>query len=108
MEVTGDATLGGYFAQHARPPAFEGSDGEAYSAEFYCDGEPTEDGRYGAAVLFVRWPKGGEEPVGHLETEYLSFGATVEEARSKLGELTLHEVKRHLDRLIERRREITW
>ena len=37
----GDAnTLGGYMAVHARPAAFEGSDGASYSAEIVTDPAP--------------------------------------------------------------------
>lgn len=98
--MTEDATLGGYFRVHTRPPAFEGADGKAYSAAVYVDGEPDAHGRHGAALLFVRWSDDGDRPVGHLETEYLVFGATRAEAEARLGDLTLHEVKRHLDRVI--------
>lgn len=98
--MTEDATLGGYVRVHTRPPAFEGADGKAYSVAIYVDPEPDATGRHGAALLFVRWSDQGERPVGHLETEHLCYGATREEAEARLGELTLHEVKQHLDRVI--------
>lgn len=100
MGTDQDATLGGYFRVHARPPAFEGADGKAYSVAVYVDHEPDSEGRYGAALLFVRWSDEGDRPVGHLETEYLVFGATREEADARVRELTLHQVKQHLDRVI--------
>ncbi len=100
-----DLTLGGYLAVHHRPPAFAGSDGNAYSAEAYVDDEPCEDGRYGAAILFVRWSLTGDRPEGHVETEYLAFGDTSEEAGASLKELTLHQLKDHLDRLIDSRKD---
>ena len=104
--MTEDATLGGYFRVHTRPPAFEGADGKAYSAAIYLGSEPDIDGRHGAALLFVRWSDEGERPVGHLETEFLAFGATREEAEAMLGDLTLHQVKEHLDRLIAEQKPV--
>jgi hypothetical protein len=95
-----DTTLGGYQHVHGRPPAFGAADGQAYSVDTFADdlGEP---GRYGAALLFVRWSE-GERPVGHLETDYLAFGATADEALAPVLALTLEEVKAHLDRCVAR------
>lgn len=103
--MTDDATLSGYVRVHTRPPAFEGADGKAYSVAIYADPEPDSTGRHGAALLFVRWSDAGERPVGHLETEYLTYGATREEAEARLGELSLHQVKEHLDRAIAARQQ---
>lgn len=100
-----DGTLGGYVEVHDRPPAFEGGDGAAYSAEIYVDDEPDAGGRFGAAILFVRWSSTGERPTGHVETPYLSFGATPAQASEGVRALTLHEVKEHLDRAIHTREE---
>ena len=95
-----DTTLGGYQQLHGRPPAFGAADGQAYSVDTFADdlGEPA---RYGAALLFVRWGE-GERPVGHLETDYLAFGATADEALAPVLALTLEEVKAHLDRCVAR------
>lgn len=101
-----DSTLGGYLDLHDRPPAFEGADGSPYSVEIYVGSEPCENGRFGAAVLFVRWSDAGDRPAGHLETDYLAYGDTPGEAGSCLRSLTLHELKDQLDRLIEARKEI--
>lgn len=101
--MTDDSTLGGYFALHERPPAFEGRDGRAYSVAIYVDDAPAPDGRFGAALLFVRWSAGGDHPEGHLETDYLAFGATREEAEATVRELTLWDVKTQLDVVIGRR-----
>jgi len=98
--VTDDSTLGGYLEVHARPPAFEGSDGAAYSAAVYVDDTADEGGRYGGAVLFVRWSEGGDRPVGHLESAFLVFGDTPEEAATAVRALSLHEVKAELDKAI--------
>jgi hypothetical protein len=100
--VTDDSTLGGYIEVHARPPAFQGSDGAAYSAAVYVDDMPDEGGRYGGAILFVRWSEGGDRPVGHLESEFLAFGETREEAEAAVRALSLHEVKAELDTAIAR------
>lgn len=95
-----DTTLGGYQEVHGRPPAFGGADGQAYSVAAFAD-DTAEAGRYGASLLFVRWD-GGERPVGHLETDYLAFGPTPDEALAPLLALSLEDVKAHLDRCVAR------
>lgn len=93
-----DTTLGGYQQVHGRPPAFGAADGQAYSvATFANDAE----GSYGAALLFVRW-EGGDRPAGHLETDYLAFGRTPDEALAPLLAMTLEQVKTHLDACVAR------
>lgn len=99
--MTTDETLGGYVGSHRCPPAFLGSDGASYSVEVYVDEEPQEDGRFGAAVLFIRWSNADSRPEGHLETGYLAQEATQERARAAVEGLTLHDLKAHLDRLVE-------
>lgn len=66
----------------------------------WVDDAADATGRYGAALLFVRWD-GGERPVGHLETDYLAFGPTAAAALAPLLALTLREVKEHLDRCVQ-------
>lgn len=66
----------------------------------WVDDAADATGRYGAALLFVRWD-GGERPVGHLETDYLAFGPTADAALAPLLALTLGEVKEHLDRCVQ-------
>jgi len=89
---------------HGRPPAFGGADGQAYSvAAFASDAANAEDSRYGAALLFVRWGE-GERPVGHLETDYLAFGATPDDALAPVLAMTLERVKAHLDECVTRAR----
>ena len=100
-----DATLGGYERVHQRPPAFGGSDGEAYTVATLVDDDPDHAGRFGAALLFVRWSASGERAVGHLETEYLAFGGNQEEALAPVLGLALADVKSHLDRCIARANE---
>ncbi len=86
---------------HERAPAFGGTDGRAYSVATFVDDAPNAQGQYGAALLFVRWSDSGDRPVGHLETEYLAWGATPAEALAPVLALTLQEVKRQLDRCID-------
>ena len=97
-------TLGGYMAAHERAAAFSGSDGQAYSVALWIDDEPNERGRYGGALLFVRWNPGGDAPAGHHESEYLVWGETPDEASKRLGALSLYDVKATLDELIARGR----
>ncbi len=92
-----ELTLGGYMAKHGRAAAFGGSDGQAYSVALYVDEEPDARGMFGAALLFVRWSPGGERPTGHVETEYLAWGRTAEEAEERLRALSLYDVKAALD-----------
>jgi hypothetical protein len=67
----------------------------------FVDDAPDASGRYGAALLFVRWSPAGDRPVGHLETEYLAWAATPAAALAPLLALSLGDVKGHLDRLID-------
>ena len=97
-------------AVHDRPAAFEGSDGASYSVEIVAD-EIGEKGRpFAAYLLFVRW--GGGDPVatGHLETEFLAFGANEDEVRRSMGEMKLSEAKATLDALIRgaKSSDTTW
>lgn len=95
----GDAnTVGGYTAVHARPPGFEGKDGASYTAEIVTD--EVGGGKYGAYLIFVNWGYSSENAIGHLETGYLIYASTEEEARTKLGAISLNDAKSHLDRLI--------
>jgi len=95
-----EVTLGGYMAKHERAAAFGGSDGQAYSVAIYVDDERDARGRYGAALLFVRWSRAGDRPVGHLETESLAWGQTPQEAEERLKSLSLYDVKAALDAAI--------
>jgi hypothetical protein len=95
-------TLGGYMEKHDRAAAFGGSDGHAYSVAIYVDEEPDQRGRFGAALLFVRWSGGGDRPVGHVETDVLVWGKTADEAAERLKSLSLYDVKAALDEAIGR------
>lgn len=94
----GDAnTIGGYMRAHARPAAFEGSDGLSYSVEIETDA--TGEARpYAAFFLFLRWRRIGAQGVdGHLESDYLAFGSTPRDAREALGAWSLADVRTVLE-----------
>jgi hypothetical protein len=95
-----ESTLGGYMAVHARPASFEGSDGRPYTVAIESDETGERDRPFGAYLLFVCW--GGEQPAitGHLESPFLTWGATAEEAVAALGAFPLLDVKHQLDALI--------
>ncbi|MEE9245917.1 MAG: hypothetical protein V3U63_06920 [Gemmatimonadota bacterium] len=96
-----DATLGGYLGEHERPPSFEGRDGGSYTVELMAEpegGGTAEAGPWRAYLLFVRWR--GTEPIGHLESGYLSEGTSEREVREAVERMTLHAVKALLDDLI--------
>lgn len=95
-----DLTLGGYMATHGRAAAFGGNDGQPYSVGIYLDDEPDDRGRFGAALLFVRWSPAGDRPVGHVETPVLSWGRTPDEAEARIKALSLYDVKAALDEAI--------
>jgi len=98
-------TIGGYMAVHDRPAAFEGSDGASYSVEIVTDVTDDKTRPFGAYLLFVRWREGDPVASGHLETDFLAFADTEDEARRVVGALLLNEVKEALDQLIKSRRE---
>ena len=100
--IAEDDTLAGYVAMHGRPPAFEGSDGRAYSVGVFSDDDPQPDGRYGASLLFLRWSE-TSAPDGHLESDYLAWDRDPSAAEAAVNRLSLLEVKQMLDRLIARR-----
>jgi len=101
----GDAnTIGGYMAVHARPAAFEGSDGYSYSVELATDetGEPARP--YGGFLLFLRWRRVGAQSVeGHLASDFLAWGESPAATRESLGRMSLSDVKVVLDALIAAR-----
>jgi len=94
-----DDTLGGYAVLHGRPPGFTGSDGHPYSVGVFSDDDRGPDGRFGAALLFIRW-SASNAPDGHLESDYLAFSDSAATAEAEVSQLSLHDVKRILDGLI--------
>jgi hypothetical protein len=88
-------------AVHDRPAAFGGADGFSYSAEILCDQTGEADRPFGAYLLFVRWARvGAASPSGHVESDFVAYGATPEDALRAAGALTLNAAKEVLDRLI--------
>ena len=87
-------------AVHSRPAAFEGSDGASYSVEIVTDTTGEQERPYAGYLLFVRWRAGDPIASGHLETEFLSYATSEDEARRIVGALPLNAVKEHLDKLI--------
>ncbi|MEP7382053.1 MAG: hypothetical protein ABI910_10225 [Gemmatimonadota bacterium] len=98
----GDAnTIGGYMKAHARPAAFEGSDGLSYSVAIETDATGDAVRPYAAYFLFLRWRRIGAQGVdGHLESEYLCHGPTREGAREALGTWSLSDVRAQLEQQI--------
>ena len=98
-----ESTVGGYAAVHARPAALEGRDGMSYSLEILTDstGEADRERAFGAYLLFVQWKRIGEQGVaGHLESDFLTWGATAARATRELGAMALVEAQRVLDGLV--------
>jgi len=94
-----DATLGGYWREHERPPAFSGRDGDSYTVEIITErAGPEPDDPWCAYLFYLRWR--GSDPVGHVESDVLAEAESQAAARAALEALTLHEVKEILDRLV--------
>lgn len=101
-EGVDEATLGGYVAVHGRAAAFEGVDGQPYTAA--VEAERSEDsGEWVAYLVFLRWAQTGSSVMGHLETGDLTGAPIEQEARAALEALPLASVKEILDQEIARR-----
>jgi hypothetical protein len=96
-----DITLGGYQEKHVRAAAFEGADGQPYTVD--VDTEEQEDGRWAGFLVFIRWAATGAGIMDHVESPDVASGASEEEARNAVLELSLYEVKAELDAAIGRR-----
>jgi hypothetical protein len=97
-------TIGGYMAVHDRPAAFSGDDGYSYSVEILAEETGDPAAPWGAYFLFVKWARlGAQHPEGHLESAFVMTGATEQEARDRIGAMSLHEVKHILDDLVSSR-----
>lgn len=99
-----DLTLGGYLAEHDRPPAFEGSDGQPYTVAVEVEetGDPARP--YVAFLIFLRWAATGAGIMEHLESDDIAAGTTPTDAEHAALDLSLYEVKAILDQTIARRR----
>ncbi|HYW09420.1 MAG TPA: hypothetical protein VE913_20835 [Longimicrobium sp.] len=98
-----DDTLGGYAVVHGRAAAFQGCDGEPYTAAVETDGTEDPEAPFAAYLVFVRWAQTGTAVMGHLETEDLTAAPTEAEARRTLEALPLAEVRVLLDETIRRK-----
>ncbi|MSR22129.1 MAG: hypothetical protein EXR92_01080 [Gemmatimonadetes bacterium] len=100
-----EATLGGYFREHQRPPAFKGSDGTPYSVSLEVEMTPNLAAPYEGYLVFPRWAANGLGVVGHVETPVLCRGRSRDAVLHELGELSIHRVKELLDDAIRRGRD---
>jgi hypothetical protein len=98
----GDAnTVGGYTAVHARPPAFEGKDGVSYSVEIMTDETGERLRPWAGYLLFVRYDAGDPIASGHIETDYLRYAESEENARTQVGAMLLNDAVAELNKAIE-------
>lgn len=97
-----DSTLGGYFAVHDRPPAYDGPDGHPYTVSLEVEKTSNLRAPYAGYLVFPRWATTGVGIVGHVETPTLCEAATTDEALRWLGELTLLEAQQLLAEAIAR------
>ena len=88
-----DSTLGGYFAVHSRPPAYDGPDGHPYTVSPEVEKTGNLRAPYAGYLVFPRWAQTGVGIVGHVETPTLVECSSQEEAMQRLGEKTLLEVQ---------------
>jgi hypothetical protein len=98
-----DETLGGYQTVHGRAAAFEGCDGEPYTAAVETDESGDPDAPWSAYLVFVRWAQTGTAIMGHLTTDDLVAAASEDEARAALEALPLPSVRQVLDETIRAR-----
>jgi hypothetical protein len=101
----GDETsVGGYAAVHSRPAALEGRDGMSYSLDVLSDSTGDVSRPFGAYLIFVQWSRiGAQKAEGHLETDFLAWGRSRDEAERALGAMPLGDAQKSLDALISAR-----
>jgi hypothetical protein len=105
----GDAnTVGGYTAVHSRPPAFEGKDGTSYSVEVMTDETGDRTKPWAGYLLFVKWQAGDPVASGHLETDYLRFAQSEDDARVLTGAMQLNDALAELNKLIGSQETRPW
>ena len=102
-EVT-DHSLGGYFAVHNRPPAYEGTDGHPYTVSMEIQHTENLRAPFSGYLVFPRWAQTGVGIVGHVETQTLVEARTTEEADEQLKALSLHRVQELLEQAIGHQR----
>lgn len=97
-----DDTLSGYLSVHGRPPAFEGSDGSPYTVSIEVERTGDLAAPYLGYLVFPRWAQRGLGIVGHLESEILVRTRTADEARSRVGQMSLLDVRKTLEESLAR------
>jgi hypothetical protein len=99
-----ETTVGGYHAVHSRPAALEGRDGMSYSLDVLSDSTGEAARPFAAYLIFVQWARlGAQKAEGHLETDFVAWGASAAEAEHALGAMPLADAQRALDALIAAR-----
>ena len=98
-----DATLGGYFEKHDRPPAFEGVDGHPYTVSIETEKTPNLAAPFAAYLVFPKWAETGVGIVGHVETPILWEGRSKDDVIRLAGDTPLGRVKELLDRAVVER-----
>ncbi len=88
---------------HGRPPAFEGPDGRAYSADILVDETGDPEAPWAAFLFFVRWSEGVPALDGHVESAFVARGQTAAEVRDVLGRWSLTSVQEMLEALVRER-----
>ena len=102
-----DATLGGYFSVHNRPPAFEGCDGQPYTVSIETERTPDLKAPVSAYLVFPKWAETGLGVIGHVESLVLWKGPTKEAVVALAGETPLQGVQGILNDAIIRRLQET-
>jgi hypothetical protein len=100
-----DGTLGGYLRMHARPPAFQASDGHPYTVSAETEEAGKGPTSWAAYLVFPRWARTGVGIVGHLESPVLFREPSRSSARGRLEALTLAEVRELLEEALHRDRD---
>ena len=99
-----ESTVGGYAAVHARPAALDGRDGFSYSIEILSDETGESERPFGAYLMFVQWSRLGAQKVeGHLESDFVAWGASADQAEEALGQVALSAAQGVLYDLIHAR-----
>lgn len=98
-----DATLGGYFETHDRPPAFEGADGHPYTVSIEVEKRPDLRAPWVGFLVFPRWATTGVGIVGHVETPLLWEGTSRDHVLAEAATTPLLRVKTLLDEAIRRK-----
>lgn len=101
-ELPEDGTLGGYMAEHSRPPSFEGADGHPYTVSVEVEQIGDLRTPFAGYLVFPRWSHGGREIVGHVQTPILTRGRSHAKVVDSIGEIALIEIKKLLDEGIQR------